>query len=175
MNESKVLGVVISNDLKWNSHVDAITGKAGQRLHMLTKLKRAGVPKHDIVNMYVSKIRSLLEYACEAWHPGLCEYLKTDIERIQKRAMYIIYSDKTYEDALKECNLKPLAQRRNEICEQFFRNMEKPDHKLNHLVPSNKVHKYNIRRQSDYESPKLGTIIARGSLINWCLHRQMSL
>ena len=175
VNESKILGVIVSNDLKWNGHVDAITGKAGQRLHMLTNLKKAGVPKCDIVNMYISKIRSLLEYACEAWHPGLCDYLTSDIERIQKRAMYIIYPEKTYDDALKDSNLKHLAQRRDEMCEQFFKKMQQPDHKLNHLVPESKIHRYNIRRKSEYESPKLMTIRARGSLVNWCLHRQMSL
>ena len=52
VSEAKALGVIISQDLKWNSHVDSITSKAGHRIHMLTQMKRAGVPSTDIIMMY---------------------------------------------------------------------------------------------------------------------------
>ncbi len=115
MKESKVLGLIISDDLKWNSHVREITKKAGQRIHMLAQIKHAGVPPNDIVAMCCAKIRPILEYACQAWHPGLTEYLSHDIERIQKRALWVIFPKLTYEDALCQSKLVTLAQR----CEQF--------------------------------------------------------
>jgi len=39
----KLLGVHVSNDLKWTEHVRAVTSKASSRLHFLKQLKRAGL------------------------------------------------------------------------------------------------------------------------------------
>ena len=105
VDEAKILGVTIRSDLKWNSHVEAITKKAGQRIHILTQMKRAGIACDDILTVYCSKVRPILEYACQAWHPGLCGYLSDDLEGIQKRAMWVIYPNKTYEEALCEARL----------------------------------------------------------------------
>jgi len=38
-------------------------------------LIRAVVPMNDIVCVYCSIIRSILEYACPVWHPGLTKKL----------------------------------------------------------------------------------------------------
>ena len=38
--------------------------KAGKRVYMLYQLKRAGISNNDMVKMYVSIIRPVLEYAC---------------------------------------------------------------------------------------------------------------
>jgi len=48
-------------------------------------MRKAGVPTRDSVYIYCSVIRSVLEYACPVWHPGLTSKLSTDIERVQKR------------------------------------------------------------------------------------------
>jgi len=39
----KLLGVHVSNDLKWTEHVNAVTKKASSRLHFLKQLKRTGM------------------------------------------------------------------------------------------------------------------------------------
>ena len=46
VSQSKILGVIISDDLKWNQHVEYITGKASQWLHLLVLYRRAGIPSH---------------------------------------------------------------------------------------------------------------------------------
>ena len=172
VTEAKTLGIIIRDDLKWNTHVDAITSKAGKRIHMLSQMKKAGVPVTDITQMYCAKIRPLLEYACQAWHPGLTDYLSTDIERIQKRAMWITYPNLTYDVALKLSGLKSLAERREQLCIDFVNSMKDKDHKLHHLLPAVKEHKYRLRMPSRYEPPKLDTYRARGSLVNWYLWHQ---
>ena len=40
---ANILGLTVSNDLKWNEDVQHITKKARKRLHCLTQLKRATV------------------------------------------------------------------------------------------------------------------------------------
>ena len=39
----KILGVILSDDLKWNSHLDYIAEKACEKLYSLRVLRRAGV------------------------------------------------------------------------------------------------------------------------------------
>ena len=67
----KLLGIVVSNDLKWNPHIAYIIHKANSRLHFLRQLKRAAVPHHDMLHFYIAVIRSVLEYAVPVWHTGL--------------------------------------------------------------------------------------------------------
>ena len=59
----KLLGVWISNDLSWNTHVDMVLKKANSRLYALRLLKKAGLLPADIVEIYVSFIISGIEYA----------------------------------------------------------------------------------------------------------------
>jgi len=53
-------------------------------IYCILNLCKAGVPTREIVYIYCSVIRSVLEYACPVWHPGLTSKLSKDIERVQK-------------------------------------------------------------------------------------------
>ena len=64
VDHAKLLGVTISNDLTWGKHVENIISKAGKRLYMLYQLKRAGISQNDMVKIYISVVRPVLEYAC---------------------------------------------------------------------------------------------------------------
>ena len=109
----KVLGIIISNDLKWNCHVEYIVKKASKRMYFLRQLKRAKVSISDMVNFYCSCIRSLVEYASPVFHYALPKYLSDDIERIQKRALTIICDpDLSYSEKLSTSCLQSLASRR---------------------------------------------------------------
>ena len=68
---AKMLGVAISSNLTWSKHVDNIVSKAGKRVDMLYQLKRAGISQLDLVTIYVSVIRPVLEYACPVWSTSL--------------------------------------------------------------------------------------------------------
>jgi len=61
----KLLGVIISDDLKWNAHVEYVIAKAAKRLYALRLLKRAGVMPKDLLKVYLCSIRSVLEYAAQ--------------------------------------------------------------------------------------------------------------
>ena len=86
VDHAKLIGVTISPDLSWNKHVENIVKKAGKRLYMMYQLKRAGISQSDLVTVYLSVVRPVLEYACPLWHTNLQQYLSDNIERIQKRA-----------------------------------------------------------------------------------------
>ena len=59
----KLLGVYISIDLTWDTHVDYILRKANKRLYILRVLRRSVVSVPDMVNIYCAVIRSVVEYA----------------------------------------------------------------------------------------------------------------
>ena len=56
----KLLGAIISDDLKWNAHVKYVTAKAAKRLYALRLLKRAGVMPKGILKVYLCNVRSVL-------------------------------------------------------------------------------------------------------------------
>jgi hypothetical protein len=60
VSEAKLLGVVISDDLKWNRHIDCISKKAAKCLHGLRLLKRNALPAGVLISVYCTHIRSIV-------------------------------------------------------------------------------------------------------------------
>ena len=54
---ANLLGVMISNGLKWNAHVEMICKKVAARLYFLRQLKRSKVPTNDLLSFYNTCIR----------------------------------------------------------------------------------------------------------------------
>ena len=154
VKHAKLLGVILSDDLTWNMHVDSIVKKAAKRVYMLYQLKRAGIRQTDLVNVYVSVVRPVLEYACPVWHTKLPKYLSDNIEMIQKRALKSIFPNKGYDDILYDLGMCTLHERRNVICEQYVKNMQGNSHKLHHLLPEERCMHYDMTRENKYPLTK---------------------
>jgi len=75
-----------------NVHV----AKVSKRIFFIYNLARAGICESDFTQVYISIIQPVLEYACPVWHPGLSKAQSSEIERIQKRCLRIIYQECTY-------------------------------------------------------------------------------
>jgi hypothetical protein len=56
VSEAKLFGVVLSDDLKWNRHIDYICKKATKRLYGLRLLKRNALPSHTLISTYCTHI-----------------------------------------------------------------------------------------------------------------------
>ena len=67
----KLLGVQLSEDLKWNKHVDYTYKKACKKLYSLRVLRRAGVEQRNILKVYLTTIRPVLKYAVPKWQATL--------------------------------------------------------------------------------------------------------
>ena len=52
----KLFDIIISNDLKWNQHIDYISKKASKRLYSLRILKKVGVNREGILKVYLTII-----------------------------------------------------------------------------------------------------------------------
>ena len=75
----KLLDVMLSNDLTWRVHVDYVLKKANSRVYALRKLRRAGLNKSDLTNVYYSLVRICSKYASPSW-ASLSATLSEDIE-----------------------------------------------------------------------------------------------
>jgi hypothetical protein len=156
VESTKLLGLIINNKLTWSDHVDYICKKASKRLYFLRLLKRANISPADIISVYNSIIRSVLEYACEIWHPSLTQAQARQLEHIQKRAIKIANSNIDYADALCLYNIDTLYKRREDRCKNFFNDMCKSGHRLNSLLPPiNKVN--HLRSRKRFQLPRVKT------------------
>ena len=172
VNQAKILGIVLSSDLTWNAHVDYIVSKACKRLYMLYQLKRAGINQSDLLTIYKSVIRPVLEYACQVWHSSLPKYLDDKIETVQKRALKSIYPGLDYKCTLHLVNMKTLGERRSELCKIYFNKLKDVNHRLHHLLPAPRTMRYTLRSAPEYPCPRTRTNRFKNSLIPWCLSNQ---
>ena len=165
-----ILGLTITKDLKWNDHVEKIVNKASQRIYLLKQLRRFGLGAGDLKCFYVASIRSILEYSCQVFHYGLPQYLSDVIERIQKRALRIIYPQLSYQDALDMLEHAGVIYARNLLINSI---LDDEDHKLRNLLPPKVTSDtYNFRNEKLFNIPKYRTNRFRdtfiiSSLINW--------
>ena len=96
----KLLGLNISSDLTWNVHVSELVRKVSTRLYFLRQLKKSHVATRELLLFYITCIRSILEYGSPVFYLALPSYLSEGLERLQKRAMKIIYPELSYAKAL---------------------------------------------------------------------------
>ena len=166
VSSAKVLGVVISSDLRWSAHIDSIKTKAAKRLYLLRQLKRAGIAHSVFASFYCSVIRSILENACQVFHCNLPLYLSEEIERIQRRASRVIFPDCGYSEGLAKAGLTTLCDRRSTLCKELFSDIDtQGSHKLSHLRPVRSQQNYTLRSTRAFAAPVCKTNRFRDSLI----------
>ena len=107
----KLLGLWIDDNMKWNTNTEKIVKKAAKRLFLLKVLKSYGASTSDMKNFYMAVIRPTLEYGAQVWNGGITKDQSNEIERIQKRALKIIYKDDDYDKCLQTAELVSLKKR----------------------------------------------------------------
>ena len=135
----KLLGVIISDVLKWNEHTLYIVKKAKQRLWTLRRLSRLGASRDTLLNQYHLMIRSIEEMGAPVFTGGLSKTNIDDIEQVQKGAFKIILKGDyiNYESALTTLGEKTLEQRRADIALKFAKTCVSHP-KMSHLFQKSK-------------------------------------
>ncbi|KAI2650995.1 putative RNA-directed DNA polymerase from transposon BS [Labeo rohita] len=72
---------VISQDLKWVTHIDSIVNKAQQRLYFLRLLRKFNLPQELLKQFYLAIIESILCTSITVWFGSAT---KSDIRRLQR-------------------------------------------------------------------------------------------
>ena len=172
VNSCTLLGVELNDKLTWTDHIDKIHKKAAQRLHFLSQLRRTKMTPKDMVNVYTSLIRPIIEYAAQLWHPGLTSAQIDLLESIQQRALSIAYPTASYEEALQASGLDTLSQRRDELCKRLFSSCQDTTHKLHSLLPKERKITHGQRNAYKYHLPLVKTNRCKDSFINYCLFKK---
>ncbi len=74
----RFLGTTISQDLKWDNHIDSIGKKAQQRLYFLRQLRKFNLPQELLKQFYSAIIESVLFfYNCLVWFSYQNRHQKT--------------------------------------------------------------------------------------------------
>ena len=139
VEEAKILGVILTNDLKWTKNTESLIKRANARMELLRRLSSFNAPIKDMVTVYFSFIRSILEQSCVLWHSTLTEEDRMSLERVQKNALRNILKEKyvTYENALEVLNIETLYKRREKLMKTFGRKCLQLD-QTKELFPINK-------------------------------------
>ncbi|CAM4610534.1 unnamed protein product [Leuciscus chuanchicus] len=77
----RFLGTTISQDLKWDTHIDSIVKKAQQRLYFLRQLRKFNLPQEQLVQFYSAVIQSILCTSITVWFGSAT---KTDLRRLER-------------------------------------------------------------------------------------------
>jgi hypothetical protein len=146
VEELKLLGIIVTSDMKWHANTAYLCEKGFNRLWMLKNLKRFGATKSELLDIYNKQCRSVLELAVPVWTAGLTQDDVTNLERVQKTACAIIlgraYSG--YKNALKYLQIKSLEERRKDLCLNFAKKSAKSD-KYQHWFKKADVPPVNTR------------------------------
>ena len=114
----KYLGVTITNDLKWNTHVSNICTKANRTLGFLRR-NLAACPLDVKESAYKGLVRPILEYGSSVWDPQSI-LLQDELEKVQKRAArfvagnYVDYETGSMTGILKNLKWESLKKRRKD-------------------------------------------------------------
>ena len=102
VEEIKLLGLMVRNDLSWKANTDSMT-------------------LEDLTDIYIKQVHSILEFGVPVWNVGLTKDEVMNIERVQKSFLYIALGDGylNYKSAIQATGLETLSSRRTILCRKF--------------------------------------------------------
>ena len=136
LKSTKLLGTLISDDLKWDLNTKEIVKKANMSMALLRKAINFGASMREMKEIYFAFVRSHLEKSATVWHSSLTEKNKNDLERVQKTAVKIILGNQnlSYKQGLLKLDIDYLSTRREKLCLDFaIKSTKNP--KLKHMFP----------------------------------------
>ena len=83
----------------------------------LIEQESAKKKKKNLLRIYLSIMRPVVEYACPVWHTNLRGYLSDGIEVVQKRALRTMHPDLSYSEAMEKSKVQTLSDRREKLCQ----------------------------------------------------------
>ncbi|KAM9411203.1 uncharacterized protein ACWYII_026026 [Salvelinus alpinus] len=129
----KLVGVHITDKLKWSTHTDSVVKKAQQYLFNLRRLKKFGLSPKTLTNFYRCTIESILSGCITAWYGNCTSLNRKALQRVMRSAQRITgvklpglhdtYSTRCHRKAKKiikdnnhpsHCLFTPLSSRRRE-------------------------------------------------------------
>ena len=170
VDSHKHLGLTLSSDGSWHTHINFIKEKAWTRINMIRCLKYT-LNRKSLETLYLSFIRPVIEYADVVWDNCSAQEGE-DIEKIQYEAARIITGCTrlvSINDLLLESGLEPLSERRKKHRLILFYKMVKgisPQY-LSSLVPQITADRttYRLRNVDNITNIKTRTTLYNSSFL----------
>ena len=111
-NSYKDLGIIITDQLSFDEHINGMVNKARQRLGLIRRTF-CHCEQQISITLYKTHVRSVLEYGSLIWHPYKVKNINK-IEGVQRRMTGSFQNLRhlPYRERLKELNLLSLSTRR---------------------------------------------------------------
>ena len=81
VKEAKLLGQIITDDLKWERNIDEVVKNSNKRLRILHEASKFTGKISDLKMIYTMYIRSKLDSSSVVWHSSLNEKEINSLER----------------------------------------------------------------------------------------------
>lgn len=146
----KYLGVMIRDNLKWNTHVDIMCGRVQG---LIGAFKRLGNKLHTStkIALYHSMINSLLTYLLPVWGTSLNEVNLNKLQVVQNKALRAIFSYEythlNYNTSMirSKYGLLSVRQLIRFACSVLMYKIENKYIKINYTIERNNAHPYPTR------------------------------
>ena len=153
VRETKLLGVIINEDLTWHSNTRYIVNRAYQRMIILRYLFSFNVPKKEMITIYILYIISIVEQSCVVWGSSLTQDEENYIERVQKCSLRLIFRENyiSYENCVNKAKILTLKNRRT-LLQYRFASRCTQNEKTKDMFPLKQVNRLT-RHPDIYEVP----------------------
>ena len=122
VNQGKYLGVTLTSELNWSTHINVTTNKANSTLEFLKRNLRY-CPRNLKELSCMSLVRSKLEYCDSIWDPHFAKD-NDKLERVNRRAAHFVLNDYHWRSnvilMLHDLSWQDLASRRRDIWLALF-------------------------------------------------------
>ena len=162
----KYLGVTITSDLRWNTHVSNVCTKANRTLGFLRR-NLYSCPQEVKEAAYKGLVRPVLDYGSSVWDPpGVV--LQEELESVQKRAARFVTGNYNYETGsmtgiLGQLKWESLKKRRkdNRLILLYKGLKSKASVPTDDLIP--KTRRCRNQHSMAFETPIANTDVYKGS------------
>jgi hypothetical protein len=162
----KILGCLVDEKLNPSSHISKNLKSARLRLMMLKKLKSRGLPEADLITVYKTMVRSVLEYGLNFYSVMLSKSMIGSIERFQRCALRIIFdSSESYHSLLQIAGLDSMEARMMKLFVKFSEST-KNCRSLSSRLVSREEEGRPLRKNPGLKMPLLKTLTAQTTPLN---------
>ena len=171
VRETRLLGTIVTQDLKWNKNTAEIVRKAWKRMQLLNRAAGFTNCKQDLRKIYLTYIRSVLEQSAVVWHSSLSSKNRRDLERVQKVAVRVILGKNytSYKNGLQKLNIEALDERREKICLKFAKKCL-GNEKLRSMFPKNVTGNIKRRKTKVFKTKLIKTKRYKNSAIPYMVN-----
>ena len=138
VEETRLLGVVLTSDLRWEANTRSVCSRAMAKMWLLRRMKLIKLEPEIILDYYLKEVRSLAEFGVPIWNSGLSQSQIRDIEKIQKVALKVILGQQydSYGSACQLFGLEKLSVRRQQISAKFAIKLYKSERCIEFFTPA---------------------------------------